>query len=203
MKISEYIKSSIDATDRRELEQALMFVCQAIDGTASKTFPDMLVGERFCKFINNNLEIIELMFGGINFQETSFPLRNRKGVVGMTFAEVVYEKYRCFLSHGEELPDGFGISVQIAEGIQQFSIDLKINAMTLPQSVIYALGLICVLAPVNADQEIGSYRYWYRDPVNSYVIDRWWGKVDCARKIMDFDGQIRVKLDFSNVLPTI
>ncbi|WP_417043550.1 hypothetical protein [Dysosmobacter sp.] len=67
--------------------------------------------------------------------------------------------------------------------------------------IIYALGLICVLAPVNADQKIGSYTYWYSDPINKYVIDRWWGQLDCAKKIMDFDGQIRVKLDFSNVFP--
>ena len=180
----------------------MMFVCQAVDGTANKTYPNKPVGERFCKFINDNLDIVELMFGGINLQETKFPLRNRKGIIGMAFAEVVYEKYRCYLAHGEELPEGFGISIQIAEGIQQLFFDLENNAMTLPQSVIYALGLICVLAPVNADQQIGSYRYWYRDPVNSYVIDRWWGKADCAKMIMDFDGQIRVTMDFSNALPT-
>ena len=119
----------------------------------------------------------------------------------MTFAEIVYEKYRCNLAHGEELPDGFGLSIQIAAGCQQFYIDIANNAMTLPQSVIYALGIICVLAPVNADQKIGSYAYWYSDPINTYIIDRWWGKVDCAKKIMDFNGQVKVKLDFSNVYP--
>jgi len=203
MKISEYIKSSIDATDRKELEQALMLVCQAIDGTAKKTFPNASVGDRFCKFINDNLEIIELMVGGLNLQETSFPFPNKKDVVGMSFAEIVYEKFRCYLAHGEDLPDGYGILIQFIDGCQQFFIDLQKNAMTLPQSVIYALGLVCVLAPVNADQKIGSYQYWYRDPINSYVIDRWWGKLDYAKEIMDFDGQVRVKMDFKNVWPTI
>lgn len=201
MKISEYIKSSLDASQRLELEQAMMFVCVAIDGTAKKVYPDMPVGQRFCKFINDNIEIVELMFGGINLQETTFPLSNKKGICGMTFAEIVYEKYRCNLAHGEELPDGFGLSIQIAAGCQQFYIDIANNAMTLPQSVIYALGIICVLAPVNADQKIGSYAYWYSDPINTYIIDRWWGKVDCAKKIMDFNGQVKVKLDFSNVYP--
>ncbi len=200
MKISEYIKSSIDASNRAELEQALMFVCLAIDGTAKKTYPGMFVGDRFCKFINDNIEIVQLMFGGINLRETIFPLKNKKGTCGMTFAELVYEKYRCNLAHGEELPDGFGVSIQIAVGCQQFNIDLSNNAMTLPQSVVYALGIICVLAPVNADQKIGSYAYWYSDPINTYIIDRWWGKVDCAKKIMDFDGQVSVKMDFSNYI---
>ena len=201
LKISEYIKSSLDSVGRMELEQAMMFVCMAVDGTAKKEYPNMPVGSRFRKFINNNLEIVELMFGGINLQETRFPLKNKKGMRGMTFAEIVYEKYRCNLAHGEELPDGYGISIQIAAGCQQFNIDIANNAMTLPQSVIYALGLICVLAPVNADQKIGSYTYWYSDPINKYVIDRWWGQLDCAKKIMNFDEQIRVKLDFSNVFP--
>lgn len=201
MKISEYIKSSLDASERMELEQALMFVCMAIDGTAKKVYPAMPVGQRFCKFINDNMEIVELMFGGINLQETTFPLKNNKGKFGMSFSEVVYEKYRCNLAHGEELLEGFGVSVQIAAGCQQFKIDIANNSMTLPQSAIYALGIICVLAPVNADQKIGNYTYWYSDPVNKYVIDRWWGKVDCAKEIMDFDGQVRVTLDFSNVCP--
>lgn len=198
MKVSDYIKSSIDSADRKELEQALMFVCNAVDGTAKKIYPSTSVGIRFCKLINDNLEIIELMFGGLNLQETIFPFPNRKGTVGMNFAEIVYEKFRCNLSHGEELPDGFGVSIQIIEGCQQFSIDLMNNSMTLPQSVIYALGIVCVLAPVNANQQIGSYKYWYTDSINSYVIDRWWGKADCAKKIMDFNGQVRVKMDFSN-----
>lgn len=70
LKISEYIKSSLDSVGRMELEQAMMFVCMAVDGTAKKEYPNMPVGSRFRKFINNNLEIVELMFGGINLQET-------------------------------------------------------------------------------------------------------------------------------------
>ncbi len=87
----------------------------------------------------------------------------------------------------------------MADGIQEFLIDVKKQSMTLPESAIYGLGLSCVLAPVNKDQKIGSYVYYYRNPINHYVIDRWWGNVDCARKIMDFENQIREKMDFSNV----
>ena len=89
LKISEYIKSSLDSVGRMELEQAMMFVCMAVDGTAKKEYPNMPVGSRFRKFINNNLEIVELMFGGINLQETRFPLKNKKGMRGMTFAEIL------------------------------------------------------------------------------------------------------------------
>ena len=200
MKIAELIKHSLDAADRNDLDQALLFVCLAVDGTSKKIYPSIrLVGERFRKFINDNLDIIELMFGGLNLQETVFPFNDAKGNVGINFADIIYEKFRCNLAHGDELPDGYGVSVQIAKGHQQFLIDIPKRAMTLPQSAIYALGLACVLAPTNADQRIGSNLYHYRDPINSYIIDRWWGKADCARQIMDFDAQIRVKIDFTNV----
>ena len=142
------------------------------------------------------------MFGGLNLKETNFPFRNGKGNVGMKFEDIVYERFRCSLAHGDELPEGYGLTVKVVDGIQRFMIDLDRQAMTLPESAIYALGLPCVLAPVNADQLIGSNAYYYRDPINRYVVDRWWGKVACARDIMDFEGQVRVKMDFSQIWPT-
>ncbi|MBT2795294.1 hypothetical protein [Paraburkholderia strydomiana] len=203
MKIADHIKRSIDASDRKDLDQAMLHACLAVDGTAKKTYPSITkVGERYRKFVNAHLDIIELMFGGVNLEETVFPFKDAKGNIGITFADIVYEKFRCSLAHGDELPDGFGISVQIADGYQQFSIDFKTQSMTLPQSAIYGLGLICVLAPANADQKIGNNLYHYRDPINAYVVDRWWGNVECARKIMDFETPIRVKMDFKNVWPT-
>lgn len=203
MKISDHIKNSLDACDAKDLDEAMLFVCLAVDGTAKKMYPSLTkVGERYRRFIDEHLDIIELTFGGLNLKETVFPFKDAKGNLGIGFADIVYEKFRCSLAHGDELLDGYGVSVQIASGHQQFLIDIKNQSMTLPESAVYALGLVCVLAPVNADQKIGSNLYHYRDPINSYVVDRWWGKLDCARRIMDFDTQIRVKMDFSNVWPS-
>ena len=203
MKIADHIKSSLEASDGRELDKAMLFACLAIDGTAKKMYPEVQkVGERFRKFVVEHLDIIELMFGGLNLQETIFPFKDSKGNIGVKFEDIVYEKFRCNLAHGNELPEGYDITVKVANSIQQFMIDIKSQSMTLPESAIYALGLPCVLAPVNADQKIGSNLYHYRDPINHYVVDRWWGKIDCARRIMDFEHQIRVKMDFSNVWPS-
>ena len=202
MKIADHIRHSLDACDSRDLDKAMLFACLAVDGTAKKMYPQIeQVGERFKKFIVEHLDIIELMFGGLNLQETAFPFKNNKGKVEVKFEDIVYEKFRCNLAHGNELPDGYGITVKVADGIQQFMIDIKGQSMTFPVSAIYAIGLPCVLAPVNADQKIGSNLYHYRDPINHYVVDRWWGKVECARKIMDFENQVKVKMDFSNVWP--
>lgn len=203
MKIADHIRYSLEACDSRDLDKAMLFACLAVDGTAKKMYPQIdKVGERFRKFIVEHLDIIELMHGGLNLQETVFPFKDSKGNVGVKFEDIVYEKFRCNLAHGNELPDGYGLTVKVQDGIQQFMIDIKNQSMTLPESAIYALGLPCVLAPVNADQRIGSNSYHYRDPINHYVVDRWWGNVECARRIMDFENQVKVKIDFSNVWPS-
>lgn len=173
MKIAQHIKQSLEAAGNHDLEQAILSACIAVDGTAAKMYPsEKQVGTRFRRFIDEHIDIIELMFGGINLKETLFPFKNNKGVVGLSFADIIYEKFRCNLAHGSELPDGFGLAVQIAEYVQQFDIDIIKQSMTLPQSAIYALGLTCVLAPVNSDQKIGSYAYYYRDPINTIVDPR-------------------------------
>ncbi len=202
MKIADHIKASLDACDSKELDKAMLFACLAVDGTAKKMYPHLKVGERFTKFIVDHLDIVELMYGGINLKETVFPFKDAKGTIGVKFEDIVYEKFRCSLAHGDELPDGYDITVKVAEGIQQFMIDIEGQSMTLPESAIYALGLPCVLAPPNADQKIGSNAYHYRDPLNRYVVDRWWGQIECARKIMDFENQVKVKMDFGNVWPS-
>jgi hypothetical protein len=203
MKISDHIRYSLDACGTGDLEKAMLFACLAVDGTAKKMYPHIdRVGQRFKKFIVEYIEIIELMHGGLDLQETVFPFKDSKGKIGIKFEDIVYEKFRCNLAHGNELPDGYGVTVQMKNGMQQFLIDVEKQSMTLPESAIYALGLSCVLAPTNSDQNIGNNLYYYRDGINHYVVDRWWGMVECARKIMDFKGQTRVKIDFSNVWPT-
>ena len=202
MNIGDHIQHSLNSADRGELDQALLSACIAVDGTAKKEYPHIRhSGDRYRSFIRDHIDVIEMMVGGLNLEETLFPFRTSKGKFGMTFGEVIYEKFRCSLAHGDEYPDGFGVAVQIAPGHQKFSIDLVGLSMTVPQSTIYALGLVCVLAPVNADQSLGSTAYRYSDPVNVFVVDRWWGQLDCARKIMDLKSRIRVKMDFGNVWP--
>ncbi|MBX3616734.1 hypothetical protein [Nitrosomonas sp.] len=203
MKIADHIRHSLEACDSRDLDKAMLFACLAVDGTAKKMYPQIdKGGERFRKFIVEHLDIIELMHGGLDLQETVFPFKDSKGNVGIKFQDIVYEKFRCNLAHGNELPDGYGVTIKVQDGIQQFMIDIKNQSMTLPESAIYALGLPCVLAPANADQRIGSNSYHYRDPINHYVVDHWWGNVECARRIMDFENQVKVKMDFSNVWPS-
>lgn len=202
MKISDYIKHSLDACDERDLDRAMHFACVAIDGTAKKLYPDIMqVGERYRKFIVDHLDIIELMFGGFDLHQTIFPFQSNKGRIGLKFEDIVYEKFRCSTAHGDELPEGYGIASKISSDIHECIIDVATKSIILPETVIYALGLPCVLSPVNANQRIGKNSYHYLDGINHYVVDRWWGKIDCARSIMDFSNQIKVKIDFANVWP--
>ena len=86
MKTSDHIKNSLDACDSRELDKAMLFACLAIDGTAKRMYPDIeRVGERYRKFITDHIDIIELMFGGINLKETVFPFKNNKSNFTFSF----------------------------------------------------------------------------------------------------------------------
>lgn len=63
MKISDHIKYSLDASDSQELDKALLFACLAIDGTSKKAYPEIqYTGQRFKKFIRQNLDTIEVFF---------------------------------------------------------------------------------------------------------------------------------------------
>jgi hypothetical protein len=93
MKIADHIKYSLEACDAKELDKAMLFACLAVDGTAMKMYPTVQkVGERFRKFIVEHLDIIELMFGGLDLKETVFPFKDSKGNVGIKFEDVVYGK---------------------------------------------------------------------------------------------------------------
>ena len=71
----------------------------------------------------------------------------------------------------------------------------------MPESIIYALGLPCVLAKTNSDQIIGDPTYHYYDIKNKFVVDEWWGRIDEARKIIPFNETPKLKIDFSKVWP--
>lgn len=126
MKIADHIKYSLGACDSRDLDKAMLFVCLAIDGTAKKLYPKIdKVGDRFRKFIVEHLDIIELMFGGLDLHETVFPFKDNKGKIGIKFEDIVYEKFRCNLAHGNELPDGYDITVKVSDDVQQFTVDIS------------------------------------------------------------------------------
>jgi hypothetical protein len=151
---------------------ALFPRCAAVDGTAKKEYPNInSVGKRFRKFIQEYIDIIELMFGGIDLVETVFPFTDNKGHIGMKFEDIIYENFRCHLAHGDELKIGFGVSLKISESVDTFMVDIVNQSMTIPESTIYALGLPCVLSIVNGDQLIGDDSYYYNDLQNKYNID--------------------------------
>lgn len=188
MTTADLIKYSLDACECKELDRAIHFACLAVDGTTKKMYPDIQsAGARFSNFISDNLDIIELMFGGLSLKETVFSFKGSEGNIGIRFEKIFYETFRRNLAHGEEPPDRDDVTLKVIDGIQEFAIEIAGRSMTLLESAVYALGLPCVLAPVNADQKIGNNLYHFHDPINHYVVDRWWGKIECARKIMDFE----------------
>jgi hypothetical protein len=174
MNISDYIKHSLDEADRGNLEAAMMHVCAAVDGTAKKLYhPSKKGGERFKKFIVDNIDIVQHLLGGFDLEKTIFPFSDQKDNVGVKIEDIIYNNYRCKLMHGDELGDGWGINVSIDMHLDKLSVDLKDKTMLLPQSKIYALGLPCVLSSVNSQQKIGNSEYFYKDPHHVFFVDDW------------------------------
>lgn len=203
MKISDYIKKSIDDSEAGDLESSLFHVCAALDETARKEYPHLTkIGKRFKKFIQDNIDVIEVMFGGLDLHNTLFPFEDARGKSGIKFEDIIYEKFRCKLAHGAELENGFGVDIKIANGLNRyrFKIDIENKSMTMPESVIYSLGLACVLSKTNAGQHIGNMNYRYWDINNIYVVDEWWGRIGEARKIIPFDKVVKVKMDFGQII---
>lgn len=198
MDISDYIKSSLDEADRGNLEQSLMHVCAAIDGTSKRLYKDDRVGVRFKRFITEHVDLIQHMFGGVDLEHTIFPFSDSKGKIGVKFDQIIYNEYRNRLMHGEAMPDGWQVNASIVMHHDLFDINLAKKTMSLPQSAIYALGFPCVLSHINAEQCIGEKHYFYKDLYYTYFIDRWWGKINIARSIIYYERDIKVKLDFSN-----
>ncbi len=198
MNISDYIRLSIDEADRKNLEPALMHVCAAVDGTAKKLYRDEQVGKRMRRFIRDNIDIIGHFFGGPDLALTIFPFPDNKGKVGVKFEDIIYNNYRCKLMHGDELGDGWGVEMSVAMHVDQFSIDLVKKSMTMPQSVIYALGMACVLSDANTDQRLGKLDYFYKDLHHLFYIDDWWGKLSLARQIIYFNRDVKVIMDFQH-----
>ena len=90
MKIADHIRHSLEACDSRELDMAMLFACLVVDGTAKKMYPQIKhVSERFRKVLVEHLDIIELMHGGLNLQETLFPFKDNKGKIGLKFEDII------------------------------------------------------------------------------------------------------------------
>lgn len=142
---------------------------------------------------------------GLNLQETLFGYKKNKGHHGLKFEEIIYEKYRCTLVHGDELAKGYKMTPAGPNNSQLFEVFIgnegdptqkTSTLLSIAESCIYGLGLICVLAAVNKTQKIGDNNYYYHDGKNNFIIDQWWGKLAKAKQIIETNKHVKMKIEF-------
>ena len=194
MEISDYIICALDnvnVNNVRNQEMAMLFACIAVDGSAQRKYNPYnkvkKMGNSFRKFINENIDVIQFMLGDFDISGRNIPIiENNKVVNRDTFAQIVYEKYRCNLAHGKALYD-FGIESNNFKSTSTWSIGP--NSLEFPRSISSALGLACVLDEVNKYQQIRfDNKYHYNNDYFYFKIDNWWG---AKKKMLDITQEYR------------
>jgi hypothetical protein len=194
MRLSKRVLYAIDDAEAGKMDSALMHACVAVDTTAKRLYPEETrVGARYVQCIRRYYWIIEPMIGaGINLEETTFPNVKLKKVRSPDLAEIIYEKYRCYLTHGDEIPASYMMTP--VPGPDQSDWIIGRDQMNVPDRIIWALLALAVFSNANATER-SEGEYFLTLGEHRFVIREWWGREDEFRPIADLYNQVRVKMD--------
>jgi len=199
MEIADYVVCSIDDYEGHhkkhfKLESSLLHACVALDGTASKFYPDKGVRSRFIQIISEYYWLIEPMLAiGINLRETIFEPIDL-GSHEPNFAQIIYEIFRCNLAHGDNIPLGF--EIEFTENDQWRSAIIGKEKFVLPDTLTFALLSVVVFSEVNSEQRIGNEDYYLTHDQRKFVIDEYWGKEEVVLDYFQSVDLPSVKLEF-------
>jgi hypothetical protein len=204
VKVGDSVRKSIDDWEKDEQESAMLHACNAVDGTAKKTYPDLGNAARFTKLLRANYAILGPMgMPGTNLVETRFPVNIKRPLASdgkPDIADVIYGIHRCSHGHGDELPEGFKL-IADAKGIAGITtIEVVRGAIRLSDRMIFALIAVAVLSPMNCDQTVpDGYSLTFGAKRRRLIINEWWGKeADFPAIVAEEPMPPSVTLDFSN-----
>lgn len=198
MKIEEHVFACIDASDRGEIEHALLHACIAIDGSAQKYYEKDHSSRRdYTAFIRKYYWILEPMtVAGINFDETRWDNvdlkdRNGKPIENKDIASFIYHIFRCNQAHGKEIPQHYKLLKRDADG--RLSYHIAENTLRIPETIIWGLIAICVFSKVNKNIVTKTSHYLTLGE-NHFSISDWWGLEDAFQPIAKKYNKTRVTL---------
>ena len=199
MRIQKSIKKTIDELQNKDLESAIMHICNAIDGTAQKKNGTESSRKIFTDFIRSYYDLISAMagFSSLDLKNTIWPFETKR-CKKPDFAEMIYGIHRCLNNHGVDIPDGFEFIPDVADSTGTRSINIKKGAIGLSDRFIWALIVIVVLDPINkgiADPVLDGY--FFKTRKKDYIINEWWGRLDEFPKLPPKTSN--VILDFSEL----
>jgi hypothetical protein len=172
MPISDRVLECIKKYNENDLDNALIQVCIALDGTAKREYPKVKkVGDRFKSFVKANQDII------------TFFMFNTNICIDCQFGEYTIERFiykvlRCGLLHEGEVPEMF----RFTEPGQPIIIGSK--QWCLPKTFIFSTLLVVIGAASNSNQsapdDIGVIIMGQRFKVNDL-----WGRADLVRRLIE------------------
>ncbi|HEX5001768.1 MAG TPA: hypothetical protein VFW78_04675 [Bacteroidia bacterium] len=197
MTIADQIRCSIDDfEDKSKFESALTHALTAVDGTASKLYPNMGNRKRYIRTLRDYYWIIEPAIGSINLKDTKFPIE-LKNQSKTDLAEIIYEIFRCNHAHGSPHPNNFTFGIGIGHPFTMFTLDLENKRFTFPDRILPALWFVSVLSKVNKDQatnELQDYYLTLND--EKYYINELWGIDESFKSTAGKYNETRVILNF-------
>ena len=171
MSIADRIKESIDKYNSNDLENALIQICIALDGTAKNEFPNIKKNaRRFKALVKANMDIITFF----TFNTNVF-INCRFGEY--TIEQFVYEVLRCGLLHEGELSARFKFTEPgepVLIGGKQWSF---------PKTFIFGALLAVIGASSNANKRVAD-DFSVMIMGSRFRINDLWGHADLIRKAM-------------------
>jgi len=168
MSIADRVVECMHKYETNDLDNALIQVCIALDGTAKKEYPKVKkVGERFKAFIRENQDIISFFtFNGMVFIDCKFG--------SYTLDQFIYKVLRCGLLHEGGIPTMFKF------GEPGTPATLSDAQWSLPKTFIFGTLLAVVGASSNLKQVTGDH---YKVVIlgNEFKLNDLWGNAEIIR----------------------
>ena len=171
MSIADRVMESINKYVANDLDNALIQVCIALDGTSKKEYPEMKkVGERFQAFVKDNQDIITFFTFNTNiFINFSFG--------GYTIEQFIYKVLRCGLLHEGEVPEILKFTEPGAD------ITISDKQWCIPKTFIFGTLLAIIGASSNANQVL-SNDISVNIMGQNFDVNNLWGHADRIRQAM-------------------
>ena len=175
--ISKHVIDSINKLSNKDYELSLTAICLAIDATSRNEYKMISkVGDRYKKFIQDNISIITKASMGFNLQGNMYfsdvfskesSMNSSDDAPSISFAEIIY-KARCSLVHEAELP-------QQLKFIDDNRIIVDEKSITLPISIVYGLLFSVIGARSNIINNTKS-NLLINFKKRSLPLDSFWGQ---------------------------
>jgi hypothetical protein len=169
--VADRVTECINKYNANDLDNALIQLCIALDGTAKNEYPRMKkVGERFKAFIKANQDIITFFTFNTNiFINCEFG--------GYTIEQFIYKVLRCGLLHEGEVSAMF----KFAEAGEPLSISGK--QWCFPRTFVFGTLLAVIGAPTNARQSVAD-QLGVTVLGKRFKVNELWGRADLVRETM-------------------